>query len=352
MSKKVAVGLSGGIDSSFAAYILKKQGYEVSGFTLKFFPQENRCCDLDSLYQAQRLCHHLDIPHYTLDAADFFRREIIQYFIDSYLQGVTPNPCAFCNRLIKFGWFFDKIKSLGMDYLATGHYAKIEQQEGKYFLSRAQDKKKSQEYFLSLVKPQVLSKLIFPLADYQKEEVKAIVKKEKLFFKQRKESQDVCFVTKKPYSDFIERNVDCSGKFSGNIEHVKGKVLGRHKGIYNFTLGQRGGLGIAWTKPLYVIAIDNKTNIVFVGEREYLRKTTFTVGSINWFCLPQSLNNITVKVRYNSPDYECNAVYQEAGLAVTLKKEVEAITPGQIAVFYDGDRVVAGGVIEGERGKL
>ncbi|MBU2473347.1 MAG: 7-cyano-7-deazaguanine synthase, partial [Candidatus Omnitrophica bacterium] len=200
MSKKrIAVGLSGGVDSSVAAYLLKKKGWEVVGFTLKFHPQENRCCDSESLEQAERLCHRLKIPHYLLDASGMFQKKIIDYFIESYLNGQTPNPCAFCNRFIKFGVFLDKIKSLGIDYLATGHYARLGRKGKDYFFRKAKDGNKSQEYFLALVKPEILKSLVFPLGGYTKPQVKRIAKTKKLLFKERKESQDVCFVKDKTY---------------------------------------------------------------------------------------------------------------------------------------------------------
>ena len=197
MRKKVAIGLSGGIDSSVAAYLLVEQGYEVVGFTLKFSPQDNRCCDLDSLYQAQRLCDKLNIPHYILDAGSIFKKEIIDYFIESYLTALTPNPCSYCNRLIKFGYFFEKIKGLDMDFLATGHYARLEKDNDVFVLKKNKDKKKTQEYFLSLVKPEVLPYLLFPLSSYSKVEVIKIARDKKILFKEREESQDVCFVNDK-----------------------------------------------------------------------------------------------------------------------------------------------------------
>ena len=173
--KRIAVGLSGGVDSSVAAYLLKKKGAEVIGFTLKFYPQENRCCDLDSLDQAKRLCFFLDIPHYVLDVGDLFRKKVIDYFNQSYLSGQTPNPCAYCNRFIKFGIFLEKVKTLDIDYLATGHYARLVKRGGGYFINKAKDRKKSQEYFLSLIKPEILKSLVFPLGLYTKSQVKKMI---------------------------------------------------------------------------------------------------------------------------------------------------------------------------------
>ncbi|MFA5196654.1 MAG: tRNA 2-thiouridine(34) synthase MnmA, partial [Bacteroidales bacterium] len=266
MKKKVAVGLSGGIDSSFAAYLLKKQGYDVYGFTLKFYPQDNRCCDLEGLYQAERLCSKLDIPHYTIDATDFFKKEIVDYFVASYLSGLTPNPCSFCNRLVKFGYLFEKIRAMGFNFLSTGHYANIVKRKGTFLLKCAKDTIKSQEYFLALVKPQILPHLIFPLGSYTKDKVKKIAQKEKLMFQERKESQDICFVKERQYYGFIEKMLKEPQKYYGDIRHINGKVLGRHKGVYYFTYGQRTGLGISWHEPLYVLAVNEQRNCVIVGE--------------------------------------------------------------------------------------
>ncbi|MEI8348603.1 MAG: tRNA 2-thiouridine(34) synthase MnmA [Candidatus Omnitrophota bacterium] len=345
MKKKIAVGLSGGIDSSFAAYLLVRQGWDVVGFTLKFYPQENRCCDLDSLYEAQRLCHKLGIPHYVIDAGELFKKEIIAYFIESYLKGMTPNPCAFCNRFIKFGYFLEKAKSLGIDYVATGHYARIAKKKDVFLLKRAKDNKKSQEYFLSLIKPAVLGKLVFPLGNYLKEEVKKIVQKEKVIFKPRKESQDICFVEEQSYAHFIEKNTCDFKRYEGDIRHVNGTALGKHKGIYRFTYGQRGGLGIGWSEPLYVAAIDARTNTVVVGEKKYLYKDIFLVQSLNWFSPPEKYRTIKVKIRYNSPWYDCRLKIDGQVVTVSLKEKVAAITPGQIAVFYHNDMVVGAGII-------
>jgi len=349
MKKKVAVGLSGGIDSSVAAFLLKKQGWDVIGFTLKFYPQENRCCDLDSLYQAQRLCHKLGIAHYVFDVGNIFKKEIISYFINAYLEGLTPNPCAYCNKLIKFGLFFQKIRSLGVEYLATGHYANISYWRGSYFFKRGRDPKKSQEYFLSLVNPDNLKYLIFPLGRYKKNTVKQIAKKEKIMFKERRESQDACFINNIDYPEFIENNLTAYDEYSGNIRHINGKILGRHKGIYYYTYGQRSGLGVSWEKPLYVIDIDRKTKEVIVAEKELLKKDTFRVSRLNWFILkPKRLSNLkglTVKVRYNSIAVPCILKFLEEEVTVILKGKADSIAPGQIAAFYYKDLLLGGGII-------
>ncbi len=350
MSKlRVAVGLSGGIDSSFCAYLLKKEGWEVFGFTLKFYPEENHCCNLEGIYQAQYLCKRLKIPHQVLDVQDLFKEKIIRYFISNYLNGLTPNPCAFCNRLIKFAIFWQQVKAWGIEYLATGHYVRLTKFGEKTLLMRAEDKKKSQEYFLSLLDPAMLEKVIFPLGDYEKKEVRDLSRQEKLILKERKESQDVCFVADQNYPEFIERNIPNPLSFEGEIRHIEGKLLGRHKGIYYFTYGQRQGLGLCWKEPLYVIDIDPISKTVFVGEKRYLLNDNFMVGSLNWFIPYQTFPSLRVKVRYNSPFYNCQIEERGQRIKVILKEKIEAITPGQVAVFYYQDIVVGAGIIEKEQ---
>jgi tRNA-specific 2-thiouridylase len=232
-------------------------------------------------------------------------------------------------------------------------------QDGSSFLKKGKDAKKSQEYFLSLVKPSVLRSLIFPLGGYTKDEVKKIAKDKKILFKERRESQDVCFVKDKYYPEFIEENTSGYTRYRGDIRHLKGKLLGQHKGIYQYTYGQRGGLGISWPKPLYVIAIDGKTKEIAVGEKEFLYKDTFSVHSLNWFispgkyascfCLPQGkgkeMKNIKVKVRYNSPSYNCSLKFTNDKAVVELSKKIDSVAPGQIAAFYYKDILLGGGII-------
>jgi tRNA-specific 2-thiouridylase len=345
MKGKVAVGLSGGIDSSVAAYLLKKEGADVEGFTLNLYSENSRCCDLEGLEQAEKLCQQLDIKHHIIDVRDLFHKEIIEYFIKSYLAGLTPNPCVFCNRLIKIGYLFGEIRSLGFQYLATGHYASIKNDGQDLLLSKAKDSKKSQEYFLSLIPAQTLKHLIFPLANYTKDEVRKIVDQGKFAFQKRKESQDICFVKDKTYYEFIEEHISDNHKYSGHIKHVSGEILGKHKGIYHFTCGQRGGLGVAWKEPLYVKSIDSETKTVVVGERECVYKDEFSVSNINWFTSLKNHENIKVKIRYNSPLYDCFLKLEGEKARVSLKEKVGAVAAGQIAAFYSNDLLLGGGII-------
>ncbi|MFH1772543.1 MAG: tRNA 2-thiouridine(34) synthase MnmA [Candidatus Omnitrophota bacterium] len=346
MKRKVAVGLSGGIDSSVAAFFLKEQGYEVTAFTLKFYPQENRCCDSESIYQAQRLCHKLNIPHYIIPAENLFKNKIVQYFIESYLKGLTPNPCTMCNRFIKFGFMHDEINNLNVDYLATGHYARIIKKGDNFFIAKAKDAVKSQDYFLSLVEPPVLKCLVFPLAEFTKAEVKSFAGKNKIIFHKRKESQDICFVEDMPYPAFIKGFIKEKAKYLGQIKHIRGAVLGEHKGIYNFTYGQRHGLGVSWKEPLYVVDIDSITNTVFAGERKYLKRKFFYVSLINLFSSLKDRKHLKVQIRYNSPLFDCSIKQQGDFCKVILDNEIEGVAPGQVAAFYHDDMILAAGIIE------
>jgi len=331
MKKKIAVGLSGGIDSSVAAFLLKKDGWEVVGVTLKFYSRDSRCCDHESLYQAQRLCQTLDIPHHVLDVKDVFEKDIIQKFINTYLSGFTPNPCVWCNRLVKFGWLMEKLRSWGIEYLATGHYARTIERDGQILFRQAVDEKKSQEYFLCLVDRGITANLVFPLGGYVKPRVKEVARENSLFFIDRPESQDVCFIKGEPYGKFIERHAGDVSKYSGQIRHVNGQVLGRHNGIYNFTCGQREGLGISWKEPLYVVAIDSESKSVVVGEKKFAFHKSFYVDHLNWFIDPKDLAGLKVRVRYNCPFYSCVIKMENDVALVFLDEEVFGIASGQIA---------------------
>lgn len=348
LKRKIVVGLSGGIDSSVAAFLLKEKGYEVIGLTLKFFPEENRCCDLDSLWQAQQLCYKLGIPHYVINVEDIFKQEVVNYFLKSYLKGLTPNPCAICNQKIKFGVLLDKIRGWEIDALATGHYVRKRRVNDKIILGKAKDKRKSQEYFLGLVAPSSLRWLEFPLGDFTKEEVREIAKKKRLLFIEREESQDICFINDGDYIEFINKSIDNPLQYAGKIKHMNGKLLGSHRGIYHFTYGQRQGLGIAWRAPLYVRDICVENNTVIVGEKEAIFKKEFYVRQLNWFKLDCNPCNLKVKVRYNSKEMGCEIEKMNGKCLVRLKKERVVPSPGQLAVFYEGENMVGGGLIAKE----
>ncbi|UCC94618.1 MAG: tRNA 2-thiouridine(34) synthase MnmA, partial [Candidatus Omnitrophota bacterium] len=250
-----------------------------------------------------------------------------------------------CNQLIKFGYFFNKVDSLGIDYLATGHYARITKRDDGFFLQKGRDERKSQEYFLSLINPSSLSRILFPLGNLTKSQVKRMAKDEGIIFKERGESQDICFVNGRNYAQFIEENTPDFSRYAGDIQHINGKILGRHSGIYHFTYGQREGLRISWRRPLYVAGIDTHTNTVIVAEKECLYKDRFCVSSLNWFRLPSQFKNIQVKVRYNSPFYNCDVVLRGKTAEVVLKGSGSSIAFGQVATFYSGETVLGGGII-------
>ncbi|MFA7676727.1 MAG: tRNA 2-thiouridine(34) synthase MnmA [Candidatus Omnitrophota bacterium] len=351
MRKKVAVGLSGGVDSAVSAFLLKRKGWDVLGVTLKFSIPGQQGLNKINLERAKNICSQLDISHSVIEASDIFTEKIVNYFVESYTCGLTPNPCAFCNRFIKFGFLAEKVKSMGIDYLATGHYARLVKYKGNYFLKSARDKNKSQEYFLSLIRPAVLTSAIFPLSGYTKKKVKSLARKNHLVSGPGKESQDVCFIQDGSYKQFIQNRLPEADDSSGNICHISGKTLGQHAGIHCFTLGQRSGLGISWKEPLYVVDIDPATKTVLVGEKNYLFKDTFKACGLNWFVHPQTplfkrlFNKLTVKIRYNSLAYPCRIILEKDTAKVSLSDCVSAITPGQVAVFYYKDIVVGAGVI-------
>jgi tRNA-specific 2-thiouridylase len=340
-AKRVCVALSGGIDSSFCAWRLKEEGYSLVAVTLHtpFFPEEN-------VHRAEELCKKLYIPHYKFNITDEFQTHVINYLLNSYLEGLTPNPCAVCNREIKFSLLVKKSEELKCDYLATGHYVHLAQEDDHYYLERAKDKRKSQEYFLALVKKNTFKKVIFPLGDFTKEEVKARMNFSGFLCGQIPESQEICFVKSRKYNRFIEQRIENPSRYHGVIMHTNGTVLGRHKGIYGYTYGQRTGLGVPWKEPLYVVDIDPHTHRIVVGEKKYLFKEDFVVNALNWFYKPGEYNNLSVKVRYNSKYIPCTIkLHSRNTLTCYFKGEKECPAPGQVAVFYQGDRVVCAGII-------
>ncbi len=337
-NKKVAVALSGGVDSSFCAYLLSQKGYEVEAFTLKipFMPS-------DYIERAHSICKKIGIPHHVIDVEKEFSSLIVNYFIDSYLQGLTPNPCAFCNCLVKFGLLIEIVKKKGFKLFATGHYASLIKKNRQVHLAVSRAGKNSQEYFLALVPKGTFKMCIFPLGSYTKDKVK---KKAKDFYPFRvSSSQEICFIRHKDYRYFILEHVRTIK--GGYIRYHDGRVLKRHAGIHNFTYGQRQGLGVSWRVPLYVFDIDHKTGDVFVAEKEYAFKKDFYVGSVNWFYPPKDYYRIHVRMRYNSIPLSCEIkLINKKHVKCTLYEKKEVPSYGQVAVFYDKDKVIAGGIIE------
>lgn len=342
-SKKVMVGMSGGVDSSVSAYILKKQGYDVTGVTILM----NSCHTFLSIEDAEKVCETLNIPHVILDFKKEFNQKVIQYFISEYLEGKTPNPCIVCNRYIKFEELLNKAMEMGMDYIATGHYAKVDKEGDRYLLKKSSNKRKDQTYFLYSLNQDQLSKALFPLEDLEKDDVRNIAKELGLPVHNKPDSQEICFVEDNDYSKFIEENSDTE-VLPGDIVDTKGNILGQHTGIFNYTVGQRKGLGIPSNKALYVIEIDIEKNQIVVGEDSEGFKSELIAKDINLISIDRLEKEMNVEAKIRSGAKESPATIQpikDGTFLVKFEVPQRAITPGQAVVFYDGDIIVGGGTI-------
>jgi len=347
MERRVLVAMSGGVDSSVAALILKKQGYDVVGVTMclgiKAQEEQVKCCGPSAVEDAKRVCDRLEIRHYVFDYAGELEREVIAKFVKEYLRGRTPNPCIDCNRYLKFGSLLRKAKAMGFDFLATGHYAAIEDCGGRICLKRPKDRKKDQTYFLYSIPHEGLKSVLFPLASLTKEEVRDMASNANLPIAEKKESQDICFVTQKNYQDFLAERIKESKP--GPMLDIRGKLLGTHRGIIFYTIGQRGGLRISHPKPLYVIAIDAEENCIIVGEKEQLKATGLIAGNINRL-IETWPAEVFAKIRYRKKEAPCNVMFSNNVARVRFLEAQEAIAPGQSVVFYADDCVLGGGEIE------
>jgi len=352
-NKRILVAMSGGVDSSVAAAILKKADYEVIGATMKVWPKElcglekqKACCSLKDIEDARKVSRILGIRHYILNFEAGFRKNVIDYFADEYLSGRTPNPCIACNEKIKFGSLLKKAESLGCDFIATGHYARIET-GGPIRLREAIDKAKDQSYVLFCLKQSQLKKILLPIGKLTKNEVRAKAKEFGLSVCDKPDSQEICFVPDNNYSDFIKKYRNIAPQ-KGSIIDASGKLLGHHMGFWNFTIGQRRGLGIAAKEPLYVTEIRPKDNIIVAGDAKDVKKKRFLVKEVNWMAkAAKKERNLEVKIRYNHK--RALASVRDLGgnkAEVDFKEPQNAITPGQAAVFYDGEYVAAGGWID------
>jgi tRNA-uridine 2-sulfurtransferase len=350
---KVVVAMSGGVDSSVAAALLKEQGYDVVGMMMRLWSEpgkeeSNRCCTPDSMAQARRVAAKLDIPFYVVDAKDVFRDTVVQYFLDGYARGETPNPCLICNRQIRWTFLLEHALALGADYMATGHYVRIKREEqGKSELLRAVDRGKDQSYVLHVLTQEKLKHALFPVGDYPKTEIRAIAERHGLPTASRKDSQDLCFLAGEDYRNFLQRNAAEMLK-PGDILTRDGRSVGAHNGLANYTIGQRKGLGLASPVPLYVLGKNSITNSLIVGTQEELGSRELTARDVNWLSgdVPGEPFRAEVKIRYTAKESEALVTPLEGNrVQIQFDAPQRDITPGQAAVFFQGDLMLGGGII-------
>ena len=340
--------MSGGVDSSVAALLLKKQGYTVVGVTMCLGVEDIEtgsvsCCGPQAINDARSVCHKLNIPHHVFDFSLELNKFVIQNFIDEYSQGRTPNPCIRCNEYLKFNILLKKAQAMGFQYLATGHYARIVFQNEKGFLKRPKDREKDQTYFLYGIKRQNLSSILFPLGDFEKPEIRRMAKKAHLPVAEKAESQDICFVHNGNYRTLLKK---IKQKGTGRITALDGTILGSHQGIENYTIGQRRGLGIAAAKPLYVVAIDREKNRIIVGNKEDIEANGLTASSPNLLVDKLPEKDVYAQIRYSHTPALCQAQSSNHRLSVKFKYPQQAVCPGQSVVLYENDTVLGGGIIE------
>jgi tRNA-specific 2-thiouridylase len=368
MEGRVAIAMSGGVDSSVAAAILKEAGCDLVGFSMQLWDQRRshsggdsvypgRCCSLEDLYDAREVAARLGIPYYVVDFQKEFEQTVVKNFVENYRRGLTPSPCVLCNSHMKFDHLVHMAEEVHAPRVATGHYARVgwDEESGRYLLWQARDRNKDQSYFLFELDQEQLSKAVFPLGDLDKRHVRRIARRYGLPVAEKPESQEICFIPDGDYAAFVERH---QAEFSGfpeampispgQIIDIHGHVLGRHPGIHHYTIGQRRGLGIAHTAPLYVLELRPEENAVVVGERSLLGKGSCRVEKTNWISIPELSKPIRVHAKIRSRHREAPATIapaEDGSVDVTFDSAQTAISPGQACVFYQSDKVVGGGWI-------
>lgn len=356
-AKKVVVGMSGGVDSSVAAYLLKQQGYDVIGVTMQIWQDEARetleenggCCGLSAVDDARRVAFKLDIPYYVMNFKEDFKKYVIDYFVEEYRRGRTPNPCIACNRHVKWESLLRRSRQIGADYIATGHYAVVEKcpSTGRYALRLSKTQAKDQTYALYNLTQSQLERTLMPVGGYSKDEIRKIAEEIDLGVAKKRDSQEICFVPDNDYGGFIEREYG-EGRGKGSFVDTEGNVLGWHRGIERYTVGQRKGLGIALGRPMYVQKILPETNEVVLCDNESLFHTRIYADDLNFMSLPEirGETRLKAKIRYGHRAADCTARITSGGLLECVFDEPQrAVTPGQAVVLYDGDYVACGGRI-------